>query len=127
MLSLAEPYLGLWVDLADSEARITTDLIDMGYRGFKGTEVIEAGFVGGGTVEVALDWRMKSDDALSRTNWVEVNDQGIATNKVSGTEFRVAIRGSDYTSFEIDYLKLRYKMSDIRSIRGIYSPPPRGQ
>jgi len=127
VLSLAEPYLGLWVDLDDSEARITTDLIDMGYRGFKGTEVIEAGFAGGGTVEVALDWRMKSDDALSRTNWVEVNDQGIATNKVSGTEFRVAIRGSDYTSFEIDYLKLRYKMSDIRSIRGIYAPPPRGQ
>ena len=27
----------------------------------------------------------------------------------------------------IDYIKVRYKMTDLRGIRGVYAPPLRGQ
>jgi len=128
ILDFAEPGAGLFVDFDDDdEARITTDLIDMGYRGQKTTELIEAGFTSSGIVEVAVDWRIDNSSELESTDWIETNNQGIATIRVVGSEFRVKIKSSNYNNFEIDYLKLRYKMSDLRNIRGIYAPPPRGQ
>jgi len=127
ILDFAEPGAGLFVDLGDDEARITTDLIDMGYRGQKSTEVIEAGFTNSGIVRASIDWRIDNSNDLENTGWVEVNNQGVATIRVVGTEFRLRLKSSDYSDFELDYLKLRYKMSDLRSIRGIYAPPPRGQ
>lgn len=119
--------LGLFVDLEDDDVRLTTDLIDMGYRGQKTSEVVEVGVFTDGLVKVGIDWRIDKKDSLSRTDLVEVNNQGVVAIRVVGTEFRVHLECSNFDGFDLDYLKLRYKMTDMRSIRGVYAPPPRGQ
>jgi hypothetical protein len=122
---LGQP-IGVSDDSGDLEFRLTTGTIDFGLRARKTTEVVEIGHEGAG-LEAAIDWRMDSTQPFVRSGWKALNLQGIAHLRQSGVEFRVALRAADYTGIKINYIKLRYKMDDMRSIRGVYAPPPRGQ
>lgn len=118
--------VGVSDDSDDQEFRLTTGVIDFGLRGRKTTEVVEVGHQGSG-IEAAIDWRMDSSQAFQRTGWQALNTNGAAYLRASGVEFRVALRAAAFEDVKIDYIKLRYKMDDLRSIRGVYAPPPRGQ
>lgn len=127
ILSIYHLPNGLLVDLGDNEARLTTDLQDMGLAGFKTSHVVEVGADGSGNISAGLDYRMNRKDALASTGFVEVNNEGVSTIRIAGVDYRISIKCSDFTDFHLDYFKLRYNMSDLRSIRGVYAPPPRGQ
>jgi hypothetical protein len=103
-----------------------TDTIDFGLRTMKTITTIELG-IGAGTYSVALDWRNDSNSAFQRTSFVPVNAKGVATIFCTAVDFRVCIKCADYEDLDLSYATVRYKLSDMTSIRGVYAPPPRGQ
>lgn len=118
---------GVSSDDSDSSFLAVTDRMDFGLRGRKSIECIELSCQGSGSFSAAIDWRTGPSDSFQRTSWVPVNDQGVANIKISATEFRFAFKCSSYTDAFLSSAKVRFKMEDMRSVRGIYAPPPRGQ
>lgn len=116
------------IDPPDYENLLVSHIIDMGYRAQKTIFSIELGSAAK-DAKIAIDWRMHSLVDFQRTAFVPINPEGIATLIVTGTEFRVCVK-SDYfvTEFSsLDYITLRWKMTDLRGLRGVYAAPPRGQ
>jgi len=111
---------GLFEDLdIDDNAMLVTTGFDLQVRGIKTITSIVLGLVGGGTISVAVDYRYTDDDKTwSRTAWHPVNREGIAHPRIAGTDFRVVVRASDYTTFELDYIQVKWQSSDKRSLRG---------
>jgi len=106
---------------------LVTELIDFGFRGSKTIFVLELGITDYDQALVAIDWIMDKDNS-GTTLWVSENTQGVVNLIIAGTVFKVKVKVIGVTSDTIiSYIKLRYKMTDLRSIRGIYAPPPRGQ
>ncbi len=110
------------------EPYICTEIFDMSYRGSKTVFSIESDaslWVIPGVAGV--DW---SNDSM---NWgteiyKPINSEGIAFNIVAGHGLRFRLKfGSILENAKISYMKVRYKMTDLRGIRGVYAPPPRGQ
>lgn len=104
-----------------------TESIDFGFRGSKTIFVLELGATNYDQVFVAIDWIMDKNSS-GVTAWVGENSQGIFNLIIACTTFKVIMKFTGVTSDTIvSYIKLRYKMTDLRSIRGVYAPPPRGQ
>ena len=119
--------VGLFDDSEDVEFRLTTDMVDMGFRGQKTIQTLELGTYTSNVVQTAVDWRVDKSAALRTSPWVLSGPQGVSTNIIAGTEFRLKMKVADYTDVDLSYITARYKMTDMRSIRGIYAQPPRGQ
>ncbi len=121
--------VGVASDSDDVEFLVVTNEFDMGLTAQKTTETVEVSCSGSGTFSVAVDWRMNKNDAFQRTEWVELNDQGAAAIRCAGVSFRLALKSESYEEVKVGYMKLRYKMTDMRSLRGVYAPPTswRGQ
>ena len=107
---------------------ICTEPYDFGYRGLKTIFSIETDAQIMLSPEAAVDYS-------NPVNWTSagfkaINDQGCAALIVSGDSFRFRLRfGTLYDSTVVSYLKVRYKMTDLRGMRGVYAPPTsfRGQ
>lgn len=117
-------------EAADDSVILETDTFDMGVRGIKTLTTIEAGVTQelGDTedVEIAVKWRSSKTSAFTQTGWQVVNPQGALTFFVSATEFRVMLRCATANDLDIDYLNVRYKVSDKRYQRG-FSPSQTGK
>ena len=118
---------GVSSDDTDSSFLAVTDRVDFGLRGRKSIECFESATQGGGSLSAAIDWRNSASEAFRRTSFVPFSDQGVANIKVSASEFRFVLKCTNYTDALVGSVKVRYKLEDMRSIRGIYAPPPRGQ
>ena len=106
---------------------LITESIDFGLRGSKTIFVLELGITNYDQALVAIDWIMDRNNS-GVTAWVGENYQGVVNLIIAGTTFKVMMKLTGVTSDTIiSYIKLRYKMTDLRSIRGVYAPPPRGQ
>jgi len=106
---------------------LITESIDFGLRGSKTIFVLEIGITNYDQVFTAIDWIMDRNSS-GVTAWISENSQGIFNLIIVGTTFKVMMKFTGVTSDTIvSYIKLRYKMTDLRPIRGIYAPPPRGQ
>lgn len=117
---------GMFSDNGDKEFRLTTDVIDFGFRPRKTLFTTEVGIDSSSDVQVAIDWRADKANPFTRTSWVPMNELGISTQIISGVDFRLCLKASSYSDINLDYIKQRWKMTDLRSIRGVYAPPPRG-
>ena len=117
---------GLPASTEDVKPYIVSDVIDMGYRGQKTIFSVE---VSGDEAEVAIDYRYKTSEDFQRTNFVPTNNEGVVSIIAAGIEFRVVAKSTElaYYQFDLDYIIARWKMTDLRGLRGIYAPPPRGQ
>lgn len=121
-----EPYL-LPDTVDDYQPTITTEVFDMGYKGNKTIEVVETDAFLGTNPMAAVDY------AFDLVNWgfgefISINNDGVAYPTTVGNFFRFRIRfDTYYNGSRIGYINVRYKMSDLRSIRGVHAPPPRGQ
>jgi hypothetical protein len=108
---------------------IITEPFDMVYAGQKTLSSIES------DAAVVSDPEAGADSTFNGNTWIlagykDVNDQGIAAVPVVGNAFRACIRfGTIYNNTRISYLKIRFKMTDLRGMRGVYAPPTsfRGQ
>ncbi len=111
----------------ERNAMIITDDTDFGYRGIKTIHGMEID--SGPANKVLGDIQTKYSRKVEFVNnkLINFNDVGQIGKVYSGTNFRIVILFAWYKDFNLDYIKLRYKMSDMRGIRGVYAPPPRGQ
>jgi len=105
---------------------IASDKIDMGYRGLKTIFSVEADVAFTFEPKVTIGWLNSMDE----WGWGKVssfNGEGIAVNIISGNSFLIQITFEFVIpSMTLTYMKVRYKMTDLRGIRGVYAPPLRG-
>jgi archaellum component FlaG (FlaF/FlaG flagellin family) len=108
---------------------IVTEPFDMLYAGQKTLSSIETDAAVVSDPEAGADCTF-DNNSWTLANYKDINNQGIATVSVAGNSFRACIRfGAIYNNTRISYLKVRFKMTDLRGIRGVYAPPTsfRGQ
>lgn len=111
----------------DYEPLIGSGVYDMGYRGLKTIFSIESDALLALEPEVAVGW-LTTFDVDGFTDYVPLNDEGIACKIISGTDFVIGLKFDVIAvPVRLTYIKVRYKMTDLRGIRGVYAPPLRGQ
>lgn len=105
---------------------IVTWPFDFGYAGQKTNHIIELSAINYENAEATVDYL--NEGAWTTSGYIPVNHQGVATVIASGDAFRFRVKfGTLSNDFKMLHLKSRYKMTDLRAIRGVYAPPPRGQ
>lgn len=111
----------------DYSPEIITEAFDYLYKGQKTNVTIETDAVNHEGAEAGVDYAYNLD-VWNSGEYSPINDQGIATVIAAGNFFRFKLKfDSTDIDFRIGYIKSRYKMTDLRGIRGVYAPPPRGQ
>jgi hypothetical protein len=111
----------------DFEALVVTSPFDMGYAGQKTVFVIESDVFPVLSPMAAVDYYL-NPVSYGTTDFKPLNNQGAASVIASGNAFAVRLKfDPTYDGTVLSRIKVRYKMSDLRSIRGVYAPPPRGQ
>ncbi len=105
----------------DDYAIIVSDTFDFGLRSIKSIERIAVSGTGLDKVSIAIYWRMNPGDSWNLTNYSILNYEGFAFLKVSGLEFRLVIRSTDYSTFDVDSVMIHFKTDDKRYIRGTYA------
>lgn len=113
--------VGTFTDLSLSTFQLVTDIFDMKIRGFKTITTIEFGLDSDEDCYIAVDWRVDKKSDWTRTGFVIVNNQGITSIPCSGAEFRLVIKSDSYVGINLDYINVRFKVTDKRAIRGVYS------
>jgi len=111
----------------DVEMSIITEAIDFEYKGQKTIQTIETDAFLGTSPYAAVDCTFNLSNWRS-SNYTPINNMGIATVPMAGNMFRLKLKFDSLSeSFRIGYIKTRFKMTDLRGIRGVYAPPLRGQ
>jgi len=115
-------------DIEDSNSPyLCTEPFDMGYKGKKTIFSIETDAIEVIDPEAGADWIVDLEN-WNEEHYKPMNNLGLASIIISSHTFRFRLRFSDiYEMSRISYIKIRYKMTDLRGLRGIYAPPPRGQ
>jgi hypothetical protein len=113
--------VAVFSDSTERDFRVSLHPIDFGMRGQKTLFTLEAGLEGGLTY-ADVEWRIDKKKDFRSSGWKLLNQQGISTHKIAGTEFQIKLRGSHYEDMKLSYIKARWKMTDMRSIRGVYAP-----
>lgn len=116
-------------DTEDDDFRplIIGESFNFGYAGQKTVFALEADYFNGSTAMMGVDL------SYDMNSWIEsqfsrLNDQGTTSYIAAGNQFRIKLKFDIISDgFRISYMKARYKMTDLRGIRGVYAPPPRGQ
>lgn len=112
---------------SDYDPYATTTPFDMGYRGQKTIFSIESDIFLVDDPEAGVDYTLDLE-TWGTGDFFPINDQGIVGIITAGNAFKFKLKGSALNDNTlISYLKARYKMTDMRGIRGVYAPPPRGQ
>lgn len=111
----------------DYEPLIGSGVYDMNYRGMKTVFSMETDALLVLEPEVAVGW-LNTFEVEGFTNYKPLNDEGVASIIISGTDLVFALRFNVIArQLRLTYIKVRYKMTDLRGLRGIYAPPIRGQ
>lgn len=106
---------------ADVTASMATDVFDFGVRGIKIVTALEMGS-NGQLMTANVDYKFKvTDTVFTSSAFKTTNDAGAVAPMVGGVEFKMRVKGADYTKFDLDYLNVRYKYIDKRMIRGAYA------
>lgn len=103
-----------------------TEVFDLDLRGIKMLAFVELGVTidSGKTVEVKVFSRFSKVGGFFDNGWKTVNNEGFVYMGISGVDFKVAIRtgtSSDYQSLKLSNIKVSWKLSDKRNIRGQYA------
>lgn len=109
------------------EPYLCSEVFDMGYKGQKTIFSVETDAMSVTDPEAAVDY---ANDLITWNigNYKPINNMGIVSIITSGNMFRFRLRFNTILEvLRIGYMKIRYKMTDLKGIRGVHAPPPRGQ
>lgn len=98
---------------------ILTDVLDFKQRGLKQITLVELGTNSTQQLQVALDYRSTMMSSWATSAWMPVNPQGIAMPRVTAEEFRLRIRQTEALPIRLDYVNVRVRFIDKRSMRGL--------
>ena len=99
-------------------ASLKTSRFDLTGRDHKTITAVEVACQGGGTVEVALEYKYNKEDSWEQTSWVEVNPNGETMLRTQGLEFKLLVRASDPSSFSLERIVAKVQRGDRRFARG---------
>lgn len=120
---------GFFKDGGDKEIRFATDTLDFGQRSLKTLETLEFGAnyhnSSGDILQARVDWRsdyQSARDTFNTLNYAQLSPKGTVSPIVTASEFRIRLKGATYvaSTANIDYIKMRIKLVDKQTIRGIY-------
>lgn len=99
---------------------------DFKFAGQKTIQTVELSGEGFSGAEATVDYKLNG--AWGSHIYRPSNNQDISTVVATGNAFRLKVRFSELSEdFRLDHIKTRYKMTDMRGVRGVYAPPLRGQ
>jgi hypothetical protein len=114
-------------DPGDYTPSLITTVFDMNYRGEKTVFSVESDALVTWKPLASVGW-MNTLFVWGYTDDVPMNNQGIAPIIITGNEFMVQLKFTYVARIApIKYIIVRYKMTDMRGIRGVHAPPLRGQ
>ena len=97
---------------------IVTNTFDFGVRAIKTITGLEIGGQFTEPVFASVDWKYHNMRSFRTSPWVRVNPDGFCRIRVAGEEFRIKLQSSSNVDVELDYLNVKYQLSDKRNIRG---------
>ena len=104
---------------------IVTWPLNFGYSGKKTIFTVESDAVNFDSGRISIDYYI--ENTWKSSNSVLINPSGSVRKVVTSDMFRIRMTFETLEDFKIGYIKTRFKMTDLRSIRGVYAPPLRGQ
>ena len=108
-------------------ASLMSTVFDFGYRGQKTIFSVESDALLTFNPTATVGW-MNTLAVWGYTIPVPLNNEGVASIIASGNEFMIKMDFALVAVMSpVKYIKVRYKMTDLRGIRGVYAPPLRGQ
>jgi len=112
-------FYGVFSEDESTEAIVVTDVIDFGYRDLKTVTTVEVGANTSDDVFVAVDYRYEESASWQRSSWVPVSPEGFARVQITAPDVRIAVKTSDYSGFELDYINVRWQRAGRRTVRGL--------
>lgn len=107
------------VDLdTKDEIRVVTAETDLSTGGIKTITWIHLHMRSVYDVRVAVDYRYARSDEYVRSEFVPVNDEGVARIDVAGVDFRIVVKATNISDLIIDSIDVRWQASDKRYRRG---------
>ncbi len=106
-------------DQQDSFFQITSDSFDFGFKDIKTIHSIEIGATDISDIEVAVQYKYTNSTTFTTDTYYAANDEGIVTPIISGTEFRIIIRGHAGSAARIDYTRIRWRATVKRAVSGL--------
>ena len=105
----------------DAYMIIVTDKFDMGNRGQKIIEGVTVESEDTQGIQVAIDWKVSRAGSFSTTGYKVINYEGDVRFPISGVEFRIRIRSTDYTnSTPPTRIRIHWKNNDRRLVRSAH-------
>jgi len=115
---------GFVKDNLDTKFRLVTSGFDLGYQSMKTIEAIEFGLDYKTATEIepkaALSVKYDLKGSYKDLNYLLLNERGILTQKATGRNFKINLRGTYDASadFVLSSLTAKIKFTDKRNIRG---------
>lgn len=109
---------------SDTKIRLASTSFDIGQQGLKTVESIEYGVnystSGDYPLETSISGKYDYKGSFVDLGWVRLNERGIGTNKITAREIKVKVRSTyeDGATFNLSSIKIKFKSSDKRNIRG---------
>ena len=97
---------------------LVTDVLDFGFRGHKTITSVEFGGSCNAPVFVSVDWRSHNEKYFRSTPWIRLGPNGIGRPRVTADEFRIKLQCASKVDVEIDYIQVKYQITDRRNTRG---------
>lgn len=111
-------------DNSDAYIRLSTTPFNSGHQSMATIEAIETGASYDTTADItlagALSIKYDYKGDFMTLPWSLLNDRGILTQKATGREFKISLRGTyeSAADFNLNSLRAKIKFSDKRNIRG---------
>lgn len=115
--------IGIFDTDTSIEAVIVSDVFDFRNDDLKTITTVELGIrrKKETDVSIALDFRYDTHSDFARSAWIPLNNEGWARLQKTAKQFRLCIKASDYSEFQIDYANVKWQQSGLRTIRGLYA------
>lgn len=117
IVSLPQCPAGLFHDIDNQGFEIITDVLDFGFRGLKTLSGVEIGGDFDQPVFVSVNWRSHNEKYFRTIPWVRLNPNGWANLVVTAEEFQIKLSSQSQRA-EIDYMQVKFQISDKRNLRG---------
>lgn len=97
---------------------VVTDIMDFGIAGIKTIMSLELSGGLASNTWGAISWRNDRAGDWRTTNWVKCSPSGICNVRCAGREFKIHIKGDSTTDVELQYMNVKYLVTDKHNIRG---------
>jgi len=95
----------------EQDLYLETDILDFGERFSKTIHTVEVGLSAPGDVSASVLYRDDKGQLFVESTWTTLDDSGIFVPVVTGTDFKLALRATNATDVEIDYIKVWWSVS----------------